>query len=464
MNSIQALAGQLADLHRRLTAVERGSQMPRTSIEGGTLVVNDETGQPVLMVGLQPAGGYAVAGANGGQVIADAVTPETLDQLREDLELAEEAVTEAMIAVGAITTTKLADDSVTTPKLVAGAVQAGTIAAGAVQTTHLTAQAVSADKLAANAVTTDKLAANAVTAGKLDVDALTAKNYYSGPSSDHRIVMGPNYYNGEWPGIRWDTDADDWTEPQIIGGKSGTDGRFLRVAGPSGPGRVDLLLSEQGGPGYRVQVTVSDNTSGQHQRVDVLAKGIHLHNTHANDATTAAGNVPMLMIGDRTSRHLRIDGRRVIAMAGNNIEGELEVNRLVVAGSPVVTEDAFGSWDSWVPTFSGLGLGAVSTSGRWARIARKTVSFTVNWTVTTTGTGSSNVTWTLPTAPSRARRWTFVGGHEAGIVRPGLYATTFTGGTGAVVDRMRFSGTSNVIGNMMESAQIYQFSGIYEEA
>lgn len=122
-------------------------------------------------------------------------------------------------------------------------------------------------------------------------------------------------------------------------------------------------------------------------------------------------------------------------------------------------------WEDWTPTVSGGGTAVLSAGGRWRRIGEKTVAFTVQWSVLTGGGGSSNVTWTLPTSPSRARRWIFTGGHEGGsVTRPGLYATTFTGGSGTTVDRIRFNGNNNFVGSMLEINQIYNFSGIYEEA
>lgn len=134
------------------------------------------------------------------------------------------------------------------------------------------------------------------------------------------------------------------------------------------------------------------------------------------------------------------------------------------AALALATTAAGTEWDVWTPTFTGLGSGVMSAGGRWRRTGKKTVLCTVQWSVTTAGTGSANVTFTLPTAPSRARRWTFVGGNEAGIGRSGLYAETFTGGTGTTVDRIRFAGNTSLVGSMLEGTQIYHFSGEYEEA
>ncbi|MFG1800189.1 hypothetical protein ACGFI4_08450 [Micromonospora carbonacea] len=121
-------------------------------------------------------------------------------------------------------------------------------------------------------------------------------------------------------------------------------------------------------------------------------------------------------------------------------------------------------WDVWTPTITGGGSGVFSAGGRWRRIGEKTVIFAVNWTVTTAGTGTGSVSWTLPTAPSRARRWIFPGGHEIGTGKAGIYSTTFTGGTGTTVDRVRYGGATNLTGADMVINMLIQFSGIYEEA
>lgn len=163
MSSAEALARRLSDLERRLTAMERGGQMSRTSIEAGALVVNDDAGTPVLLVGQQDDGTFAVAGVNGGQVRADTVPQEVIDQITADLELADGAVTEAKLAAAAVTVTKIADNSISSPKVIAGAIQAD----------HLAVDSVAAGKIAANAVTAREIAALSVTAGKIAAGAVT---------------------------------------------------------------------------------------------------------------------------------------------------------------------------------------------------------------------------------------------------------------------------------------------------
>lgn len=148
MTSVTDLARQLSEMERRLRAVERGAQMPRTSLEGGALVVNDTDGTPMLAVGELEAGSglFAVAGMNGGQVVAN------------DLDLPE----------GTITETDISDSAISTPKLRANAVTADKIFAGS----------VTADKIAANAVTAGKIAAGVITADRLAVGVIASAVIY----------------------------------------------------------------------------------------------------------------------------------------------------------------------------------------------------------------------------------------------------------------------------------------------
>ncbi|MBC9000512.1 tail fiber domain-containing protein [Micromonospora aurantiaca (nom. illeg.)] len=129
--AITQLAKRLSETEARLAALERGSQLGHSSIEAGQLTVSDAEGNPVLVIGDQGDGTYAVAGVNGGVVVA------------QDLNL----------PAGTITETDISDDAISTPKL--------------------TANAVTADKIEAGSVTSDKIAANAVTAGKIEAGSIS---------------------------------------------------------------------------------------------------------------------------------------------------------------------------------------------------------------------------------------------------------------------------------------------------
>lgn len=135
--SADTLAREIADLRRRLEALERTAQMAHTSVEGGALIVNDDTGLPVLTVGRQQDGAYAVAALEGGKVIAN-----TLD-------LPEGSITETDIAPGAISTPKLAANAVTADKIQAGAITSAKISADAIDGRVITGVKINAGELLA---------------------------------------------------------------------------------------------------------------------------------------------------------------------------------------------------------------------------------------------------------------------------------------------------------------------------
>ena len=117
--------------------------------------------------------------------------------LEHELQLADEAVTEAKIAVGAITNKKLSIDAVTAEKIAKAAVIAQKLAQEAVTEEKIAGEAITAEKikagaigtaaLAAGAVTTDKLDAQAVTAGKIAAGAVTAEKIQAGSITSQHI-------------------------------------------------------------------------------------------------------------------------------------------------------------------------------------------------------------------------------------------------------------------------------------
>lgn len=124
-------------------------------------------------------------------------------------------------------------------------------------------------------------------------------------------------------------------------------------------------------------------------------------------------------------------------------------------------------WASYTPVVNQGGGATYSTrSGRWKRIAKKTVAVNIQIIVGVAGTTASpNVTISLPTAPSRAVRQT-LSGHSEGpsYVLQGLIAQ---GGSGVNIDAILYSNattTANITGNDLDPGMIITLSGIYEEA
>jgi hypothetical protein len=106
------------------------------------------------------------------------------EDLVDTLQLSNNAVTNAKIAVGAIqgaviaagaiTETKIDDDAISTPKLQAGAITAAKIDTGAVTATKIASGAVTTVKLDAEAVTAAKIAAGTITSNEINVSSIQA--------------------------------------------------------------------------------------------------------------------------------------------------------------------------------------------------------------------------------------------------------------------------------------------------
>lgn len=110
--------------------------------------------------------------------------------LEHELQLADEAVTEAKIAVGAVTNKKLAIDAVTAEKIAEAAVTAQKLAQEAVTEEKIAGEAITAEKIKAGAIGTAALAAGAVTTDKLDAQAVTAEKIAAGAVTAEKIQAG----------------------------------------------------------------------------------------------------------------------------------------------------------------------------------------------------------------------------------------------------------------------------------
>ncbi|MFD5848292.1 autotransporter outer membrane beta-barrel domain-containing protein [Streptomyces chartreusis] len=159
--------------------------------QGATVVVPCDTDVYVRLVARNTSGAASTASDTVGPFgPAAVVADDILDGIVTTVKLADDAVTQAKVAVGAIGSTEISDNAVTTPKIVAGAVQtaqldaeavnASKLAAGSVTTAKLDALAVTADKIAANAIIVGKIQAGAVDATALAADAITGKTITGG--------------------------------------------------------------------------------------------------------------------------------------------------------------------------------------------------------------------------------------------------------------------------------------------
>ena len=134
-------------------------------------------------------------------IAADAVTNAkiAIDAVRANV-IEAGAITSAKIAADAITATKLADDAVTNAKIAVDAIQANVIEAGAITETKIGNSAITTAKIDANAITSAKIdagavtateiASNAITSAKIDAGAVTASEIASNAITAVKINAG----------------------------------------------------------------------------------------------------------------------------------------------------------------------------------------------------------------------------------------------------------------------------------
>lgn len=169
---------------------------------------------------------------------------------------------------------------------------------------------------------------------------------------------------------------------------------------------------------------------------------------------------------DVTLRLLRNAGQQA-----NLLDAVTETNARLFsvdsAGNLSAANFAATPWTTFTPDPLGGGGSATYTvrTGRWKRNGDRTVTFTIEYIIGVAGSGSTKVTWKLPTMPNREVRWTFAGHSE----NPGsiLQAILSGSGSGQVIDATLIvdaNTTNNLIGSQLSAGRVLTFSGTYEEA
>ena len=141
------------------------------------------------------------------------------------------------------------------------------------------------------------------------------------------------------------------------------------------------------------------------------------------------------------------------------------VSQLTVDPNGDIVTYSNNSFDTFTPTVTGGGAATFSTSsGLWARIG-KMIFININLIVNVAGSGGAAVSVAGPTTIARSTRQ-LIPAHCGGVAGPGAgeySALCFTGGAGAVIDRLSRGGVDLVGANLSAGANIV-IEGWFREA
>ena len=185
----------LAELEASIPAVAFATGLEPISVVSTLPAVAGYTGPSLVLLSTD---GKLYRFVNGAWTAA--VATVDLTGTIASLQIADDAVTNAKIAVNAIqgdviatnaiTSTKITDDAISTPKIAAGAVTAGTIATGAIVADKIATNAITAAKILAGTITASEIATNAITAVKINADAITANKIATNAVTADAINVG----------------------------------------------------------------------------------------------------------------------------------------------------------------------------------------------------------------------------------------------------------------------------------
>ena len=185
----------LAELEASIPAVAFAAGLEPISVVDSLPTVSGYSGPNVILLSTD---GKLYRLVNG--VWTAAVPTVDLTGTIAELQIADDAVTNAKIAVdaiqgdviaaGAITATTIAEDAVTNAKIAVDAIQGDVIEAGAITATKIGDSAITTAKIDANAITAAKINTGAITANKIATNAVTADSIEAGAITAGAIAVG----------------------------------------------------------------------------------------------------------------------------------------------------------------------------------------------------------------------------------------------------------------------------------
>lgn len=141
--------------------------------------------------------------------------------------------------------------------------------------------------------------------------------------------------------------------------------------------------------------------------------------------------------------------------------------KALIDGNGIYTTYANNAKATYTPTWAGLGTATLSTNTGWYQKIGKMVMFHVKAVTSAAGSGSSNVTFTLPSTPETTTDQIWVMRYGENAIG---YAITFAGTATNVVDRLRIQDgatvgqVKNLVGSFITTGINININGWYWEA
>jgi hypothetical protein len=222
--------------------------------------------------------------------------------------------------------------------------------------------------------------------------------------------------------------------PLLVSGASGQTGAIASFRRYDGYKFLDV------GPTGRVGL----NTDGAASSIGLWVKG-----SAATDVT-----LRLQRLAGQTTDVIQAVSESNVSLFNVDKDGDLKANNFEAT-----------EWTTYTPLWQNAGSATfVTRTGRWKRIGKKVVAFNIYVHIGNNGSGTTAISTTLPTAPSRVVQQTFHGAASG----PGsvLAAVMQAGGSGTTVDSILQTNaveTSNVTGSDCLDGRKFNISGIYEE-
>lgn len=274
-------------------------------------------------------------------------------------------------------------------------------------------------------------------------------------------------------------------------GNSGAANEYatLQLQGPSVDGATDrcaILISSQNNDGSsaaNINMTAG-SASLVYDETTFVVQGISSASSALRVNTGAGHTGPMLraQLNGTDRFFVDNDGRMVTngaasassallvdaaaGQTGNMARWRLNgTDTFTVDNAGALTTYATNTFTTYTPTVAGDGGATFTTRTGWHMQVGKMRFFTAYVVVNTAGAGAANVTITAPVSIDRTTRQVVVASFEGLTANNGTgHAVAFTGGAGAVFDRLRGSTNTNITGAMLAAGAIITVTGWIREA